>query len=84
MVVICSRCGHFATSNRKTKLQTESCPSTGPQTAFQSEGARHAYRRVGEGKHPAYKHGEAKVLDPCISAAALLQLGAAAQEEFST
>ena len=84
MVVICSRCGHFATSNRKVKLHTEKRPSTGPQEAFQSDGARAAYRRVGEGKHPAYKHGDAKVLDPCISAETLLQLGTASQETFPT
>ena len=76
LVVICSQCGRFASSNRRGELHKHDCPSKGDQSAFQSDGARAAYRRVCEGKHPAYKHGNAKVLDPCVPAVALLRLAA--------
>ncbi len=75
IVVICSGCGRFTTSNRRGILHKEKCPSVG-QAAFQSEGARASYRRVCEGLHPAYKEGTSKVLDPCFAANALLEAAA--------
>ena len=75
IVVICSGCGRFTTSNRRGVLHKEKCPSLS-QAAFQSDGARAAYRRVCEGMHPAYKEGNSRILDPCISAETLLQIAA--------
>jgi hypothetical protein len=72
IVVICSGCGRFTTSNRRGVLHKERCPSV-DQAAFQSDGAKNSYRRVCEGKHPSYKEGNSKVLDPCFAAAALLE-----------
>ena len=74
VVVICSACGHFTASNREGQLHKKACKATGGQAAFASPGARAAYLRVAEGKHPKHAKGEAKVLDPCLSAAALLAL----------
>ena len=77
LVVICSGCGRFTTSNRRGVLHNEVCPAKGrSQAAFQSEGARFAYRRVCEGKHPAYKQGSSKILDPCVAAETLQRLAA--------
>ena len=71
MVVICSACGHYCTSNRLSSLHKDACKATqGP--AFASEGAVSAYRRVSEGKHPKHAKGDAKVLEPCFPATALL------------
>ena len=55
-VVISSQCGRFTPSNRKTELHKKECPGQGQQV-FQLDGARAAYGRVCEGKHPAYKCG---------------------------
>ncbi len=75
IVVICSGCGHFVSSNRRGPLHKNSCLAKGGQQAFASPSARAAYQRVCEGKHPTHaKYGEAKVLDACVSAAALLAL----------
>ena len=65
LVVICSACGRFTTSNRRGVLHKEPCPASSGQASFQSDGARFAYKRVCEGKHPAYKHGDSKVLKAC-------------------
>ncbi len=66
--IICSRCGHFAaTKRRNTKLHTHDC--TG---GFASDGAKHAYKRVCERKHPTYSKGEAKVLEPAFAVSSLV------------
>jgi hypothetical protein len=74
VVVICSLCGHFTTSSRTGELHKKACKAKGGQAHFASPGARAAYARVASGKHPQHKKGEAKVLDPCMSADALLAL----------
>ena len=67
IIVICSRCGHFAGSKRRnTKLHTDVC-----KRAFASDGARYAYQRVCDRMHPTYGKGPSKVLEPCIPAASL-------------
>ena len=67
IVIMCSRCGHFAASNRRnTKLHTKDC--TG---AFGSEGAKYAYKRFCDRQHPTYSRGPAKVLETAFSAASL-------------
>ena len=71
MVVICSACGHFCTSNRLGPLHKEACKATRGQ-AFASPGAGAAYKRVSDGKHPKHAKGDAKVLDPCFPATVLL------------
>jgi rubredoxin len=68
VILICSRCGRFAGSNRRnTKLHTETCLGV-----FGSDGARYAYKRVCERKHPTYGKGEAQILEPCLAASALV------------
>ncbi len=74
VVAICSLCGHFTTSNRSGELHKKACKAKGGQATFASPGARAAYLRVVAGKHPKHEKGEAKVLDPCLSADALLAL----------
>ncbi len=75
IVVICSACGHFVSSNRQGPLHKKDCLAKGGQSAFASPSARVAYQRVCDGKHPAHaKFGEAKVLDRCLPEAALLAL----------
>jgi hypothetical protein len=71
MVVICSKCGHYATSNRPCGLHKHVC-----SRGFTSKGAEKAYERVSQGMHPKHERGDAKVLDPCMEGAALLALGA--------
>ncbi len=71
IVVICSACGHFCTSNRAGPLHKDDCRAIRGQ-AFASPGARSAYKRVSVGKHPRHAKGDAKVLDPCFPATALL------------
>jgi hypothetical protein len=73
IVVVCSRCGHYSTSNRPVKLHKEDCAAVGGQASFASPGAASAYRRVALGQHPRHAMGEAKVLDPCMSLEALLR-----------
>jgi hypothetical protein len=75
MVLVCSRCGHYATSNRPTELHKKVCAATGGQAAFASPGAKSAYERIVLGKHPKHAKGEAKVLDPCMSLEALCKAG---------
>ncbi len=75
VVIVCSRCGHYATSNRPGKLHKEACAATGGQAAFASPGAKAAYERIVLGKHPKHAKGEAKVLDPCMSLEALCKVG---------
>ena len=68
MIIICSKCGHFAGSNRRnTKLQTSECKGI-----FESYGAKYAYKQVCDRKHPTHSKGEAKVLEPCFAASALV------------
>ncbi len=68
IIIICSKCGHFAGSKRRnTKLHTNVC-----KRAFESDGAFYAYKRVCERRHPTYGKGPGKVLEPCFSAASLL------------
>ena len=60
--------GHFAGSKRwTTKLHTD--VSKG---AFESDGARYAYKRVCDRQHPTYGKGPQKVLEPCFAAASLV------------
>ncbi len=66
LVVICSKCGHYATSNRPCQLHKKECPGV-----FGSEGAKHSYERVCRGQHPMYSKGAARVLEPCMSPAML-------------
>ncbi len=76
VVIICSRCGHFAASKRRnTKLHTDKC-----HRRFESDGAQFAYKRVCERKHPTYSKGEARILEPAFSASSLVApaLGGAA------
>ena len=76
VLIICSKCGHFAGSNRRnTKLHSSPC-----RRAFGSDGAKYAYKRVCEGKHPTYSRGGAKKMEPCLDASALVAptLGGAA------
>ncbi len=80
LVVICSACGRFTTSNRRGMLHKEPCPASSGQASFQSDGARFAYKRVCEGKHPAYKEGAEKVLEPCMAAATLLRIAEEREE----
>jgi hypothetical protein len=74
VVVICSLCGHFCASNRTGPLHKDKCKAKGGQAAFASPGARAAFLRVVKGQHPTHAKGDAKVLEPCISADALLAL----------
>ena len=74
VVVICSKCGHLCTSNRTNDLHKKACLAKGGQAVFASPGARSAYKRVCAGQHPKHAKGDAKVLEPCISADALLAL----------
>ncbi len=83
VVVVCSKCGHYATSNRPAELHKKLCRATGGQPAFASPGAASAYRRIAEGKHPKHAKGEAKVLDPCMPLAALAGLAQTSQEPSS-
>ena len=71
VVVICSRCGHYATTNRPCKLHKQAC-----KNGFESQGARTAYERVSMGLHPRHAQGDTKVLDPCVAASALAQTNA--------
>ena len=67
VVIICSRCGHFAASNRRnTKLHTHDCTY-----GFESDGAKYSYRRFCNRQHPTYGRGEAKVLEAAFPVAAL-------------
>jgi hypothetical protein len=75
VVVVCSRCGHYATSNRPTQLHKKDCVAVGGQSAFASPGAESAYRRIVQGKHPKHAKGEGKVLDPCMFLEALRKAG---------
>ncbi len=83
VVVVCSKCGHYATSNRPAELHKHLCKATGGQASFASPGAASAYRRIAEGKHPKHAKGEAKVLDPCMPLASLAALAQANQEPGS-
>ena len=74
VLVICSLCGHCCASNRTGPLHKERCKARGGQATFASPGARAAYQRVVKGQHPKHGKGDARVLDPCISADALLAL----------
>ena len=60
-VIICSACGAYTIEGRPVNLQT-SCDNK-----FKSDGSRAAWTRVGELKHPSYKHGPAKVLEPALA-----------------
>jgi hypothetical protein len=71
IVVICRKCGHYATSNRPCGLHKKDC-----KRGFTSQGAETAYQRVSQGMRPKHDRGDAKVLDPCMDGAALLALGA--------
>ena len=75
MVVVCSRCGHYASSNRPSPLHKKDCLAVGGQQAFASPGAKSAYERIASGRHPKHAKGEAKVLDPCMSLDVLLRAG---------
>ncbi len=66
VVVVCSRCGHYSTSNRPCELHKKACKAKGGQAAFASPGVEIAYERIASGKHPKHAKGEAKVLDPCM------------------
>ena len=80
VVVVCSRCGHYATSNRPTELHKKACVAVGGQATFASPGAESAYRRISQGKHPKHAKGDAKVLDPCMPLEALARLASSGQE----
>jgi hypothetical protein len=67
IVVICSKCGHYATSNRP--CFQERCK--GPQ----SSGAESHYDRVSKGMHPKHAQGDAKVLHPLQRLCHLLAIG---------
>ena len=82
VVVVCSRCGHYSTSNRPNQLHKKDCVAVGGQAAYASPGAESAYRRIVLGKHPRHAKGEAKVLDPCMPLEALHK--AAGQEPSGT
>jgi hypothetical protein len=75
VVVVCSQCGHYSTSNRPAELHKKDCKAKQGQASFASPGAKTAYLRIASGKHPKHAMGEAKVLDPCMSLAALLRAG---------
>jgi hypothetical protein len=68
IVLICSRCGHYAASNRPTNLHKKVC-----QGIFESPGALESYRRFSRGVHPRYAEGPAKVLESAFPATWLLQ-----------
>ncbi len=67
VVVVCSRCGHYSTSNRPVELHKKDCKARLGQASFASPGAKTSYERIASGKHPKHAMGEAKVLDPCMS-----------------
>ena len=68
VIVICSKCGHFAGSKRRnTKLHTSPC-----KRVFGSDGAKYAYKRVCNKKHPTYSKGEAQILEPCLDVSAIV------------
>ncbi len=67
IVVICSRCGHYTTSNRP--CFQERC------TGLQSSGAESHYDRVSRGLHPKHARGDAKVLHPLQRLCHLLAIG---------
>jgi hypothetical protein len=75
VVVVCSRCGHHATTNRPNELHKSACLAVGGQARFASAGAAAAYRRISLGMHPKHSKGDAKVLDPCMPLAAVVQAG---------
>ncbi len=59
-VVLCTRCGHHCTSNRRTGLHKKDCEGA------RSEGARSHIRRFCDGLHPSHKvHG--KVLEKAVA-----------------
>ena len=60
-IIICSACGSYTSDGRTVNLQ-EKCDNR-----FKSDGAKAAWKRVGELKHPSYKHGPAKVLEPALA-----------------
>ncbi len=66
IVVICSSCGHYATSNRP--CFRERC--LGPQ----SSGAKAHYERVSRGLHPKHARGDAKVFNPLQRVSHLIAL----------
>ena len=78
VVVVCSRCGHYSTTNRPAELHKKDCKAQRGQASFASPGARISYEGIAAGKHPKHAMGEAKILDPCMSLAALRR--AAGQE----
>ncbi len=80
LVVVCSRCGHYATSNRPAQLHKEDCLAVGGQQSFASPGAKSAYERIASGMHPKHAKGETKVLDPCMALDALVRAGQEARD----
>ena len=79
VVVVCSRCGHYSTTNRPAELHKKDCKAKQGQASFASPGARISYERIAAGKHPKHAMGEAKILDPCMSLAALRAAARAAE-----
>ena len=75
VVVVCSRCGHYSTSNRPVELHKKDCVAIQGQQFCASPGAKAAYERICAGKHPRHAKGEAKILDPCMAIETLIRLG---------
>ena len=67
IVLMCSRCGHYAATSRPTNLHKKVC-----QGGFESQGAEHSYLRFARGVHPRYAEGPAKVLEPAFPASWLV------------
>ena len=61
-VIVCGLCGCFTTEGRTVGLKLP-CPPGG----FKSPGARAAWTRVCELKHPSHKLGPAKVLEQAVA-----------------
>ncbi len=67
IVLMCSRCGHYAATARPTNLHKKA-----RQGGVESQGAEHSYLRFARGVHPRYAEGPAKVLEPAFPASWLV------------
>ncbi len=79
IVLICSRCGHYAASARPSNLQKKDCLDT-----FESPGAEQSFERFSQGIHPRYAEGPAKVLEKAFPATWLVPRGPTEDAETTT
>ncbi len=69
MTVCCSRCGHFASGNRRVALHAADC-----RGVRASDGAIKAWERFANRQSPAYKDGPGKCLEAYMTLEQLLAL----------